>query len=238
MKRFLVLTLMLYGCKCLSIAERTGLGYTCEYVKFQATNRGRDLKIIFERNSEVKRSSIVIDFKDTINVSKDTIYIIQGQDVPRDVRVIQYFECSSCDTAVVRPLDMRVVDICLSCGDMIGIDTNGNLSVLKGDSSSLSGRFYIKFLEVSGNIYVIGLTSNLGNVKISTSTVSSLAPDISEYSDTVLVYGEHALWLNAGSPDIDTEDIFGKFHLITLSPDSIGVIVGLRTEVKGLRWIK
>ncbi len=241
MKRFAFIFIVvgLYGCKnkCPSIGERTGLGYTCGYVTFQSTNRGRDLKIVFEKNSEVKRSSIIIDFKDTIDVGKDTIYTIQGQDVPGDVQVVQYFECSSCDTTAVRPLNMLRIDICLSCGDVVSIDTNGNLEVLKGDSSLPSGRFYIK-LEVSGNIYVIGLDSDLGDVKISTSTVSSLATDTSEYSDTVLVYGDHALWLNTDSPDIDTEDIFGKFHLSTLSPDSISVIVGLRTGIKGLRWIK
>jgi len=141
--------------------------------------------------------------------------------------------------------------ICLTsgCKNVIGFHQNNTLHLYSEDDSLPTGGFYVKVVKIDTSVYLIGMNVKGHRTHVSPGLYDALAPDTGNYVDTVLAmiptdpsYG-HAIWMDAGSEDIDTAsygegDFFAKIRILGVRGDSVILRVGYRMEVPGLRWIK
>ncbi len=134
--------------------------------------------------------------------------------------------------SVLIPMEIYRFKICLydTCNNGIGFK-DLNYSLFSGNSVP-SGYAGFKLVRFSDTIRFISVASTDGRIKASSPITSYIAPDASQYSDTLVIspYDSYAIW-------ISSNDRFGKMRLINLSGDSAEIEVALQT-MKGLRWIK
>jgi len=245
MKRFVFISLsfLLFNASRCNISEC--VSSECLLVEsIKSTDRGRSITIKWE-NEGLKQLILRTIEPDTAIIlnPKDTVLTFSPENIPRYVR-LEYNCSSECamdgSRYIIGPYELYTYSLCLydTCNNTLGI-TYPPISIKETSSyDSSKDTFYIKFIKLSGEIYAVGLYSRIGKVLISDSISEILAPDTSNYSDTVKLIGTHALWLNSASSNIDTNDYFGKITILSASNDSITVSIGFRTDVKGLRWIK
>jgi len=140
--------------------------------------------------------------------------------------------------SVLTPMEIYRFKICLydSCNNGIGFK-DLNYSLFSGNSIP-SGYVGFKLIRFSDTIRFISVISTYGWIKASSPITSYIAPDASQYSDTVVIspYNSYAIWFDSDNI-INSNDRFGKIRLINISGDSAEIEVALQT-MKGLRWIK
>jgi len=155
-----------------------------------------------------------------------------------------------CGHALPAP-EVEDVKTCLSSGCRNVLMLSEGLPIQlysEGDTLPDDG-FYLKVVRIDTSVYLIGLNRGDWRVHLSPTLHDGLAPDTGDYADTVITtipadstYG-HAIWMDRGSPDIDTipyapGDFFGKVRVMEVWGDSVRLKVGYRFKVPGLRWIK
>ncbi len=227
MKRWyfpLFLLFFLPSClKNLCIGER--LTETCGIFKAQPTNDGKAISISISK-VEDDYNSITIrgSYPDTVIHVRDDTTIVLNQPF-YDLIGEMDTKCYSCQDYILRPVVMNpyMVKLHDTSYNALEIDTSGNIKVVKG---ILAKAPYLKFVKIGSDIYTIG-----NGVKISNGGSYEIAPDTGYY-DTLMLSGEHALWVISGV------QMFGKIRVVSVYPESLSVELGFRNDVKGLKWIK
>ncbi|NPB03027.1 MAG: hypothetical protein GXO39_01245 [Thermotogae bacterium] len=156
-----------------------------------------------------------------------------------------------CDANILSAPVRYDTTVCITsgCKNVIGFHQNNTIHFYSEDDSLPAGGYYIKVVKIDTLVYLIGMDVKGYRTHISPDLYDNLAPDTGNYADTVLAiiptdtsYG-HAVWMDAGSEDIDTAsygsgDFFTKVRVLEVRGDSALLRVGYRMEVPGLRWIK
>lgn len=198
---------------------------TCEKFSAQPTNGGKAIRIdILKVEDHYYSIKIKGSYPDTIiNVRDDTTIVL---DQPfYDLKGEISAKCYVCWDYILRPFIMNPYTVKLhdTSYNALEIDTSGNIKVVKG---ILAKAPYLKFVNIGSDIYMIG-----NGVKISNGGSYEIAPDTGYY-DTLMLSGEHALWIISGV------QMFGKMRVARVYPESLSVEMGFRSDVKGLKWIK
>lgn len=139
---------------------------------------------------------------------------------------------------VLRPMELYTFNLCLydTCNNAVAFK-DLEYVIFSGNSVPMGYKGF-KLIKTNDTVMVVSLNGVSGWCKISSEVTSYIAPDVSQYYDTVKVSPSktYALWFDDNG-SIDINDFFGKVRITGITSDSISFNLAIQT-MKGLRWIK
>lgn len=235
MKRFVLVSLVILACvpkgvPKLSFWGRPSTDGTRLVVSYRVENSEESGEIILRGDGTGISSS---------PVASDTTYTLEISEPYETVEILYTDAKGNNDGGtVLRPMELYTFNLCLydTCNNAVAFK-DLEYVVFSGNSVPTGYRGF-KFIKMNDTVMVVSLNGVVGWCKISSEITSYIAPDVSQYYDTlkVLPSKTYALWFDDNG-NIDINDFFGKIRIANITPDSITFNVAIQT-MKGLRWIK